>query len=61
MEKKQNCDHCSLRRRYDEKPKSLLGRFWRWHINFCPGWREYFETLSEEEKESIRRRYDIKQ
>ncbi|MFA6728721.1 MAG: hypothetical protein WCS17_10975 [Prevotella sp.] len=39
MEKKENCDTCSMRKKYDTNPKSLMGRFWRWHINFCPGWK----------------------
>ncbi len=24
--------------KHDARPNSLVGRFWRWHINFCPGW-----------------------
>ena len=31
------CENCKFRAHYDKKPKSALGRFWRWHINFCPG------------------------
>ena len=37
--------------------KSLLGRFWRWHINFCPGWKAYFLSLSEEERHVLRKQY----
>jgi len=29
------CENCKLRAKYDQKPTSLVGRFWRWHINFC--------------------------
>ena len=36
------CENCKFRAHYDQKPNSALGRFWRWHINFCPGWRSYF-------------------
>jgi len=36
--KKHNCEDCSIRARCDKNPKSLFGRLWRWHINFCPGW-----------------------
>jgi len=39
---KQNCENCKLRAHYEKNPKSVLGRFWRWHINFCPGWKAYF-------------------
>ena len=27
-----NCENCKFRVRYDEKPNSFLGKFWRWHI-----------------------------
>lgn len=36
-----NCENCLIRAKYDQAPKSLIGRFWRWHINFCPGWKGY--------------------
>ena len=32
------CENCKLRAQYDKNPKSLVGRFWRWQINFCPSW-----------------------
>ena len=54
-----NCENCKFRARYDRAPKSLLGRFWRWHINFCPGWRGYFNSLSEEEKAALRLKYNF--
>ena len=28
------CENCKLRAAYDKNPKSLIGRFWRWQINF---------------------------
>jgi hypothetical protein len=43
------CDECGLRKRSEEKPNSLLGRFWRWHINWCPGWKAYQAYLAEQE------------
>jgi len=59
MEKKHNCPNCPLRKRYDNNPKSLLGRFWRWHINFCPGWKAYFVSLTEEEQNELREKYAL--
>jgi hypothetical protein len=53
------CATCSFRARYDEKPKSLLGRIWRWHANFCPGWRSYVKSLSEDENKVIVDRYNF--
>lgn len=54
---KHNCPQCPLRRRYDQSPKSLLGRLWRWHINFCPGWKGYLASLSPEEQDALRKQY----
>ncbi len=50
---------CPMRAKYDLQPKSLVGRFWRWHINFCPGWRSYFKSLGEDEREEIRQKYNF--
>jgi IS1 family transposase len=51
------CGKCAFRARYDKNPKSLLGRLWRWHINFCPGWRAYMKSLPEEEKKTLTEKY----
>ncbi len=51
------CENCKLRANYDRNPKSLVGRFWRWHINFCPGWKAYFKSLSPERKAEMREKY----
>lgn len=55
-----SCDKCLFRAQYDKKPTSLLGRLWRWHIGFCPGWRKHFNSLPAEKQEQITQRYDIK-
>ena len=54
-----NCEHCKFRAHYDAKPNSLLGRFWRWHINFCPGWKSYFTSRPDEEKAELRAKYQF--
>lgn len=59
-EQQNNCANCAMRAKYDEKPKSFGGRFWRWHINFCPGWKLYIKSLSEEEQQHIANKYKIK-
>ena len=51
------CETCPLRAKYDKNPKSLAGRFWRWHINFCPGWKNYFTHQDEQTKDDLRKRY----
>ena len=53
------CANCKLRARYDKNPKSFLGRFWHWHIGFCPGWKGYMNTLSEEEREAYKTKYNL--
>lgn len=57
MKKNHNCEQCPMRRRYDCRPKSLIGRFWRWHINFCPGWKAYFLSLGEAERDELQTKY----
>lgn len=54
-----NCENCKLRAKYDQNPNSLLGRFWRWHINYCPGWKGYFTSLSDEKKAELRNKYNF--
>ncbi len=54
-----SCENCTLRAKYDKNPRSLLGRFWRWHIRFCPGWKQYFRSLPEEKQESLIQQYNL--
>ena len=56
---KHNCENCSFRAKYDTKPNSLLGRFWRWHINFCPGWKKYMKSQTEEQKQILINKYNL--
>ena len=58
-QKQHNCEQCPMRAKYDQNPKSFGARVWRWHINFCPGWKGFMNTLSEEEKEAMRQKYDF--
>jgi hypothetical protein len=56
----ENCGHCRIRAKYDSNPKSFIGRLWRWHINFCPGWKGYFTSLAPEEKAKLAEKYAFK-
>ncbi len=56
---KHNCETCRFRAKHDEKPKSILGRIWRWHINFCPGWKSYMKALPDEEKQAVITQYNL--
>jgi len=54
------CPKGPFRARYDKNPKSLLGRMWRWHINWCPGWKSYISSLSENERTNLIAKYKLK-
>lgn len=54
------CSGCIFRKAYDKNPSSLIGRIWHWHTNFCPGWKYYVKSLSEEERIKIAEQYGIK-
>lgn len=56
----QHCAECKFRAKYDNNPASLLGRIWRWHINFCPGWKGYFTSLPPEEKARLAEQYQFR-
>jgi hypothetical protein len=51
--KMSNCGKCRFRGIYDKNSKSFLGRIWKWHIGWCPGWKSYVKSLSDEEKEKV--------
>ncbi len=55
-----NCADCRLRAKYDKNPRSILGRIWRWHTGWCPGWRTYITSLPEEEQDLLQERYGLK-
>lgn len=57
--KKHNCEECTMRAKYDRAPKSLIGRFWRWHINFCPGWKGYMKSLDEDKRDELTYKYEL--
>jgi hypothetical protein len=51
------CGECSFRAKFDNKPKSLLGRIWKWHIKWCPGWKSYIASLPDDEREEVLNKY----
>jgi len=52
-----NCEKCRFRGIYDKNPKSFLGRIWKWHIGWCPGWKSYLKSLSTEERDQLKKHY----
>lgn len=57
---KHNCETCKFRKKYDAEPGSLLGRLWRWHAGWCPGWKKYMTSLDREERIILAKRYRMK-
>ena len=53
------CANCKFRARYDNAPKSLLGRLWRWHAGWCPGFRGYMLSLPVVERRNLAEKYDL--
>jgi len=47
---KPRCATCPMRLKAEEKPTSLMARFWRWHTTWCPGWKAYQEFLEKQEQ-----------
>jgi len=54
------CSQCPLRAKYDERPKSFAGRFWRWHIKFCPGWKKFMASLDDTERKAVVETYGLR-
>jgi hypothetical protein len=54
------CETCAFKARYDRNPKSLLGRLWRWHTGWCPGWKAYMASLDRDEKIQMTEKYRLK-
>lgn len=57
--KKHQCENCKMRAKYDKSPNSMIGKMWRWHIKFCPGWKGYMKSLDTDKKSEIVAKYDI--
>jgi hypothetical protein len=60
MAEAMRCADCEFRAKYDNRPTSVLGRMWRWHAGWCPGWRQYMESLPAEGRIEIATRYRLK-
>jgi hypothetical protein len=45
---------------YDANPKNWLGRLWRWHAGFCPGWKIYMNSLTPEHRLELAKKYNLK-
>jgi hypothetical protein len=57
---KQNCEQCGFRTKYDNNPKSILGRLWHWHAGWCPGWKAYMASLPPAKRAELAAKYQLK-
>jgi hypothetical protein len=51
------CEKCKFRAHYDRNPRSILGRIWKWHIGWCPGWKAHLKALPDETRRELIERY----
>jgi len=51
------CETCRLKAKYDTDPKSFAGRFWKFHIRFCPGWKMYLRSLDDAKRDEVYKKY----
>ena len=56
----QNCENCAFRTKYDQNPKSILGRLWRCHAGWCPGWKSYITSLADADRKELAEHYNMK-
>ena len=54
----QNCENCNFRARYDNNPQSFLGKVWKWHAGWCPGWKSYMKSLTDEKRIELAEKYN---
>lgn len=59
MPEKSACENCSFRAKYDDDHKSFLGRLWRWHAGWCPGWKAYMTSLPDNERQELAQKYQM--
>lgn len=55
-----SCENCKFRAKYDKNPKSILGRLWRWHAGWCPGWKKYILSLPDEKRVELAKKHNLK-
>ena len=51
------CENCKFRGMYDRNPRSLMGRIWKWHTGWCPGWKSYLNSLPGDKRAEVIERY----
>ena len=52
-----SCETCRFKENFDKNPRSILGRIWKWHIGWCPGWKAYVDSLPDDKREEMKQKY----
>lgn len=52
------CEKCKFREKFDRDPRSVIGRIWKWHIGWCPGWKSYLKSMPEARRMEILEKYN---
>ena len=55
-----DCEKCKFRKKHDKNPRSIMGRIWKWHTRWCPGWKSYVNSLPDERRTELFERYQIR-
>ncbi len=53
------CENCRIRARYDRNPRALLSRLWRWHTGWCPGFKSFLATRTDEQRRELVQKYGL--
>lgn len=51
------CENCKFRKKYEQNPASILGRIWKWHTGWCPGWKAYMKSLPDGKRSAAFKKY----
>jgi len=54
------CATCKIRAKADRNPASLVGRLWRWHAGWCPGFKSYMRSLPATDRRTLAERYNLR-
>ena len=53
------CATCRIRQRAEANPESFMSRLWKWHTGWCPGWKAYVNSLPDERRAEVIKKYRL--
>ncbi len=51
--KEYGCATCGMRAKAETNPRGIMSRLWKWHTNWCPGWKAYQKALAEGDPNAV--------